>query len=260
MTPECSTYPPPPPPCEPPPPRPFRLECVIVCANYSDFLAYTLIENKILFDDLVVVTSPEDRRTQRLCEYRHVRCISTDTLETRWRKMCKGKGINVGLESLKLDGWVLHLDADIALPPLTRHLLAKADLDPTHLYGADRQNVPNHHEWTKFISSPRLQHEDECWLHMNQFPMGTRVAIHGYNGYIPLGFFQLWNPHASGIYRYPEGHETAAREDTKFALQWERRQRSLLPEVVCYHLESEKAPHGSNWDGRKTREFGPDAK
>lgn len=53
-----------PPPCEN---RPYKLEAVIVCENYADFLAYTLLENKIFFDNLVVVTSPEDKRTRRLC-------------------------------------------------------------------------------------------------------------------------------------------------------------------------------------------------
>jgi hypothetical protein len=91
---------------------------------------------------------------------------------------------------------------------------------------------------------------------MDQFPMGTRVAIHGYNGYIPLGFFQLWHPQASGVSQYPEGHDTASHEDTQFALLWPRKRRALIPEIICHHLESEAAPHGTNWDGRKTREFG----
>ncbi len=237
------------------PAKAMKLEAVIVCDQYSDFLAHTLPENRILFDRLVVVTSPEDKETRRVCEYWHVQCVQTDALETRWGRFCKGAGINEGLKALDKDGWVVHLDADIALPPLTRKLLELADLDKSFIYGCDRVMCKSFAAWQEFRSNPRLQHENEVWVHMNQFPFGTRVAINSFGGYVALGFFQLWNPSASGISLYPEGHTTAAREDTEFALNWTRNKRALLPEVVAYHLESETAPMAANWAGRTTKPF-----
>ena len=236
---------------------PFRLEAVVVCVNYGDILAHTLPDNRILFDRLVVVTAPEDKETRRVCEYWHVECVQTDVLESRWGRFCKGAGINAGLEKLAKSDLVVHMDADIVLPPLTRKLIEGGRLDRSHLYGCDRVMCRSFVDWAKFRCEPRLQHEDECWIHMNQFPFGHRVAIHSYGGYIPIGFFQMWSPSVSGIFSYPEGHTTAAREDTKFALQWPRAKRSLLPEVIAYHLESEAAPMAANWSGRTTRRFGP---
>lgn len=41
------------------------------------------------------------------------------------------------------------------------------------------------------------------------------------------------------------------------ALQWDRRKRALIPELLVAHLESEAAPTGANWEGRTTARFGP---
>lgn len=236
---------------------PMKLEAVIVCDRYADFLAHTLPENKILFDRMVVVTSHEDKETQRVCEYWHVKCLQTDVLESRKGKFCKGAGINAGLAELDRAGWVVHMDADIALPPLTRILIEGADLDKSFLYGCDRVMCRSFDDWVKFRTKPRLQHENQVWMHMDQFPFGHRVAINSYGGYIPVGFFQMWSPSVSGITAYPEGHNTAAREDTDFALKWARSKRALIPEVIAYHLESEKAAMAANWAGRQTKPFGP---
>ena len=57
---------------------------------------------------------------------------------SRWNQFCKGAGINEGLSRLDQDAWVVHLDADIWLPPQTRLLLENANLDPCMIYGIDR--------------------------------------------------------------------------------------------------------------------------
>jgi hypothetical protein len=238
-----------------PEPVPFKLEAVIVSDKYSDFLAQTLSSNKFLFDRIVVVTSYEDTETRKLCEFLHVECLPTDVLESRKGKFCKGRGINVGLDALSKTGWVVHMDADIYLPPQTRLLLQNADLDPTHLYGIDRFIVRGFEEWAEFQSKPRLQHEAETYVHLNAFPLGTRVMHIHNGGWVPIGFFQLWSPSGSGVYSYPEGHTNAGREDTLFSQQWPRRRRSHLAEIIGYHLESHDARNASNWSGRTTAPF-----
>ena len=104
-----------------PPAGGFKMEAVVVCDHYSDFLRCTLPANKHLFDRIVVVTSAEDRDTQRICEFHHVECVRTDALNARWNKFCKGAGINEGLARLDRDAWVVHLDC--------RYLAAAADAD-----------------------------------------------------------------------------------------------------------------------------------
>lgn len=247
---------PPCPPCPPPPVDTQQLEAVIVCDHYADFLQQTLPHNKFLFNKIVVVTSYEDKATRRICEYNHVECIPTDVLEARKGKFCKGSGINVGLEALSMKDWVVHLDADIYLPPQTKLLLELASLDPNNIYGIDRFIVKGFPAWQEFIERPRLLHEDETWVHMNSgFPVGTRVMHRHQGGWMPIGFFQMWNPIASGIDRYPEGHTDAGREDTLFAGLWPRSKRAFIPEVVGYHLESDDAGKASNWSGRTTAPF-----
>lgn len=242
----------PPPPCEP---RPFKLECVIICDRYHDFLRHTLPHNKFIFDKLVVVTSPEDKETRRMCEFHHVECVVTDLLQSRWKKFCKGAGINEGLRKLSLCDWAIHLDADIWLPPQTRILLERANLNPHMIYGCDRFNVKGCRAWNEFLDAPKLQQEANTYIHLDAFPVGTRIMLDRGHGYIPIGFFQLWNAGASGIKAYPEGHTDAGREDCLFAMNWQRGLRGFLPEIVAYHLESEDAKMEANWAGRKTSPF-----
>ncbi len=233
----------------------FKIEAVVVCDHYHDFLAQTLPYNKYLFDKLVVVTSYEDKATRRMCEFHHVECIPTDVLEARKGKFCKGAGINIGLNALQKNGWVLHLDADIYLPPQTRIILQRANLDKSLVYGIDRFIVRGTKAWDKFREVPQLQHEDETWIHLGAFPLGTRVMHYGAGGYVPIGFFQLWHPETSKVFVYPEGHSTAAREDTLFLSAWPRAKRGFIPEIIGYHLETEDAVKASNWSGRKTAPF-----
>ncbi len=93
----------------------MKLEAVVVCVNYSDFLAWTLPNNKTFFDNMVVVTSSKDLRTQKLCEFWHVKCVVSDVCYESGAEFDKGKMINVGLKALDGVGWVVHLDADPGL-------------------------------------------------------------------------------------------------------------------------------------------------
>jgi hypothetical protein len=239
------------------PDRDFYIECVIVCHKFSDFLCHTLPNNKGLFDRIVVVTSPEDKATQKLCEFHHVECVRTDRFQTAENRFCKGAGINEGLARLSKKGWVVHMDADIWLPPQFRLLLANANLDTSMVYGIDRFSVLGAAKWNEFIEEPKLQHECGSYIHTHNsgFPLGTRVMQSGMGGYVPIGFFQLWSPAGSGILVYPEGHTDAGREDVMFGNLWSRAHRGFIPEIVGYHLESETAPMGVNWSGRKTKRF-----
>ena len=65
----------------------------------------------------------------------------------------------------------------------------------------------------------------------------------------------MWHPLTSNITRYPEQHSDAGRTDMLFAQQWPRSKRSLIPEIVGYHLESEDASMAANWKGRQTLPF-----
>jgi len=238
----------------------MKIEAVTVCVNYGDFLAHTLPVNKKFFDNMVVVTDPKDEKTQQICKYYHVRCVKTDSFYIGDAVMNKGMGINDGLATLDLDDWVVHMDADIVLPPRTRELLHKIDLDPKCIYGIDRLMCTSYEDWIEFLSNPEVQHVQEVFVFGNAFPLGVRIAKTDMDGYVPIGYFQLWNAQETGIKRYPVIHKSVARSDMLHAMQWTRRQRVLIPEIFGIHLESEEAPGGANWRGRQTRRFGREPK
>ena len=233
------------------------LEGVIICVEYSDFLASTIIHNKQYFDDLVVVTSTTDEATRNLCEHMYVKCIQTDCFYENGDKFNKAKGINVGLAALSKKDWVIHLDADIYLPPLTRSILERIDLNPEFIYGIDRMMCPSYQEWQKYLEAPKPIHEGWIYVHPTRFPMGVRIAEYMNKGWEPIGFFQMWNPSVSGVFDYPDQHGEADRTDVLFCKKWPRNKRQFIPEIISIHLDSEKEDNGmgKNWAGRKTKPF-----
>jgi hypothetical protein len=240
----------------------MKVEAIVTCVGYADFLPHTLMLNKPQFDKMLVITSPEDKATPRVCEYFRVPYHITDAFQSRWGTFCKGAGINEGLDKLDKDAWVCHMDADIALPPNTRECLERADLDQSMIYGIDRVECKSYESWARFIGSPEPNVQGNGFMiHTTHSPfqLGTRVAFGHDGGYIPIGFFQLWHPESSGVKQYPEGHGDAGREDSHFATQWPRSKRGFLPEITAYHLESELAEMCVNWKGRVTKPFSVDS-
>lgn len=230
------------------------LEAVTVCYNYSDFLEHTLPENLQHVDRMVVVTHPSDQKTKDLCQRYGVDCIETEVFHDGGDKLNKGRAINLGLSHLKHDGWLLHLDADILLPHRFRNMVAHAGIQEGNIYGADRLNCKSYDHWEKHKHKISPQHQ---WRYMvtppEEFPIGSRL-LHQEYGYCPIGYFQLW--HSRDKRRYPIHTGSAEHSDVLFAVQWSRNQRLLLPELFCFHLESERG-FGMNWQGRKSKPFGP---
>lgn len=233
-----------------------KLECVTVCVNYGDFLAWTLPFNKFHFDNMVVVTSTADVETQKLCEYWHVQCIHTDVC-FEGDGFNKGKMINAGLERLGGNAWVVHMDADIFLPPHFRDIVQAISLDESCIFGLDRMMCRDFAAWLQYFMAPKVQHENDIYVHPGPFDMGVRLSGRSHGGWFPLGYFQMW--HQGHTKRaYPTQHTSAARGDMQFATSFPREKRQLLPECIAIHLETSSEGMGANWNGRKTPRFGAD--
>lgn len=236
----------------------MKIDCVTICVGFSDVLAHSLPLNKRHFDSMVVVSDTKDVRTHNLCAHHHIRVVQTDHFYADQQAFNKGNGINGGLEALGAQDWICHLDADIVLPPRTRELLEKVDLDPAGIYGIDRMMCPSFEDWTKFVQTPTMQHTVNTFIIPEPFPIGPRVGKLDADGYVPIGFFQLWNAAQTGIGDYPAQHGTAGRSDMLHAMRWSRRNRHLLPEIIAIHLEGRLEPGVNNWRGRRADWFGPE--
>jgi len=273
----------------------MKIECITICVGYADFLREVLPHNLAHFDDYLVVTRFDDHATQLLCRELGVECRPTDLFDKGGDAFAKGRAIDWGLGFLRRDGWVCHLDADIFLPPMTRHWIEASEPDEQCIYGCDRVNCVGYDAWRQYLTgnyagnsrvgssgvagsnahsttqlphnsttssaSARpghlLQHRYHCLLTPPPFPLGSRLVLREQGGYVPIGFFQLW--HGRHGRRYPLRQGNAEHTDVLHALQWPRDKRQLLEEVVAIHLESEPSKMGANWSGRKTAPFGPDS-
>lgn len=242
----------------------MRIEAVTVCVNHADFLAETAPLNMTSLERLIVVTTPEDEETREVCRKHSLEVLLTNDCFKDGPGFAKGYMVEAGMRQLSTDCWHLHLDSDIVLPGHTKMLLSMAQLNTQKLYGADRLLCRNWDHWQQLKNSGWLNSfpDYQCRIHPPEgFSLGTRFA--GVNfGYVPIGYFQL--AHSDSIEHngfrqrgYPRKHGNAARTDVMYATKWDRNLRELLGELLVVHLESEPAPMGTNWDGRKTKKFGP---
>jgi hypothetical protein len=232
----------------------LRLEAVTACVGFDDFLDVTLALNHPHLDTMIVVTSHEDRATQKVAQKHGAICVQTDLLKKNGRGFNKGAAINAGLARFQYHGWRLHVDADIMLPDNFRRMLFNhTSLDPDCLYGADRIDVIGKPDLAALKSrlafSPQAAHGfliDPSRANA----MGARY-VDTLRGYCPMGFFQLWNARCQHTYPWSLG--TAAHDDVLFADQWPGTHRRHLPTAICYHLCAAPPAMGENWDGHRSQ-------
>lgn len=243
------------------------IEAVTVCVQYDDFLSVIIPYNLPMFDRWLIVTNSKDERTRELCRKWGLDCLVSDEGDGLDGEFKKGRLIERGLQQLSANGWRVHIDADICLPRRFRQLIDYARLDQDKIYGIDRVMVKGWDQWIKMKESGYLDGLEWHYSHSVAFPkgyeMGSRWAS-DLTGYVPIGFFQMWHSSQDqwrGIRSkpYPYLHNNACRTDVQHGLQWDRNRRALIPEIICVHLESEECKTGSNWNGRKTKRFGPES-
>lgn len=225
------------------------LEAVLVCNQYVDLLAVTVLHNLAHFDRLVVVTSDEDNDTPNLCEQFGVECIISTKMRThegrgikprRRGPFNKGAMLNDGFAVLSQRDWILVTDADIVLPENFRDHLEATELDIDLIYGCRRDNVT---DLKAFIKTP-----GDC-------PRSPELDAKGKEARnIGVGYFQLFNANADTFdereiaYNETWGH--AARSDREFA-------RGVFGKKSIKNLEWLRVLHlmpgeyRQNWKGRQ---------
>jgi hypothetical protein len=233
-------------------PESLRLEIVTTCVGFDDILDVTLTANHKQSDHYIVVTTHADRLTQKVAKKHSVTCVLSDLFFKNGRKFNKGAAINAGFDYFQYYGWRLHLDSDIMLPDNFRRVLFNhTHLERHCLYGCDRLNIVGSDNINKLIHAGNQQHHHGLLLGETEADgeLGHRL-VDSLRGYLPLGFFQLWNYKTQKPYPYSLG--TAAHDDMMFSALWTTQSRRHLPSVICYHLCPETPKVSQNWEGRKS--------
>lgn len=243
--------------------KPKIIEAVTVCVNYSDFLSVVIPYNLPMLDRWIIVTDPSDEETQELCRKYGLECLRTEDGKD-YGDFAKSRMIERALQHLSATDWHLHIDADIVLPRHFKQLIDIADLQKDIVYGVDRIMVKSWEQWEKLKATRYLEGGQYSFNHSINFPKGFEIGSRwgsSLTGWTPIGFFQL--AHISQIEwrgvrfkSYPRCHNSACRTDVQYGLQWDRKKRQLIPEIIVVHLSSEACANGTNWKGRKTKPFG----
>lgn len=233
-----------------------KVNCIITCVNYSDFLSITLPENIKTINNILVLTVPNDIKTINICKKYNVNYIATDIfyqkqkntniLKSIIRKLCcyhcvcqghcqykcfknrntvfqKSKAINLGIRSFPENSWILLLDADIIVPNKFKDTNLSI-LDKNTLYGTSRIIYKSQHDWLLKKNS-----KFDFWKFM--------------------GFFQLFNTESANFHKkyfgYNEKYNYANGGDYYFSKKWPI--KKLLDFYVVHLGET-----GENWEGRIT--------
>lgn len=212
-------------------------EAVTVSVDYADFLAETLPLLAKHASRIVVVTTALDTETHRVvARYPQAEVAVTDAFFREGAAFRKGAAINVGLDRLRQDGWVLHIDADIAL----LDPIPLANLDSKTLWTAPRLRVHGRTQWKQVC------HRDMQPLHLVEEPMQRHGQARA------IGYFQLWHA-PSHPYRYSESSPNAGHDDVLFSRQFH--ERGFL-DLFVYHLESDDSGTPRiDWNGRRSTRF-----
>ena len=201
-------------------------KAVIVCVDYSDFLAVTLPYNRHHFGDVHIVTSMSDEQTIDVAGDYNAHLWRTDLFYADGADFNKWRALEWALDSIGRDGWLCLMDADVLWPKSIQY-----DFEPGKLYSPMRRMfkdlakpIPQESEWTRYPI-----HRD-----VNEWA-GYSQIFHGSDHHLPA----------------PPWHETnwkhAGGADSFFQFQWEPASK-VRPPFEVLHLGED----GANWCGRVT--------
>jgi hypothetical protein len=230
----------------------LRLEAVTVSVGFDDLLEVSLQMNLPHLDTMIVVTSHDDNKTHKLCKKYGAFCVQTDLFRKNKRQFNKGAAINIGFGYWQYHGWRMYLDSDIVLPDNFRRVIFNhTNLQKSKLYGADRINVVGKANIDKIRKNGITpQFTNRCFVESGHAEKIGGRFVSMLHGYLPLGYFQLWNAKTQKAYPYSLG--SCEHDDTLFSALWPENQRELLPSTLVYHLCPRAPKWSENWEGRKS--------
>jgi hypothetical protein len=205
------------------------MKLLTVSVEYDDFLAITLPVNRKHFSRVLVVTTPDDRKSQQVAMDNDAEVYCTDAFYRNEASFNKGLAVEEGWDQIGRSGWLVGMDADIVLPDR----LPIRDIRPGFLYGAHR----------RMLADPRKLSTDLDWSVLQDMPFERAESE------IP-GYFQLFHAEDAALSIRPWvgiNWRHAGGYDSEFQGRWPRDRKKWLGfEVLHLGLP------GENWCGRTT--------
>lgn len=197
---------------------------LVICVDFSDLLAITLPYNRHHFKEVLVVTTPTDKRSQSVAEAWGANVYETNSFYEPGAIFNKWQPMEEGLDSMDRHGWICLIDVDILWPKT----LPDFELERDCLYGPGRRVMTD-----PFVTIPEDWSKFPAYL-----PNSKRIA-----GYSQI--FHADDPHL----REPPWHDTdwvhAGGADSYFQQRWPNCNRIRLP-FDALHLGEVAV----NWCGR----------
>lgn len=197
---------------------------LIICVDFSDLLAITLPYNRHHFEEVLVVTTPADKRSQRVAKNWGADIYETNSFYEPGAIFNKWNPMEEGLDAMSREGWICLMDVDILWPKI----LPAFELKPNCLHGPRRRVMTD-----TFATIP------DDWSHFPLYLPNSRLIA---------GYSQVFHANDSHLTK-PPWHETnwvhAAGADSYFQSRWPASKRIRLP-FDTLHL----GEVGVNWCGR----------
>lgn len=95
----------------------MKPRAILVSVNYGDLLGLTLPFNRHHFEEVMVVTTPEDKVTQDVAIANGADLHATNAFYDDGADFNKWKALEEGLTVFGRHGWLCLMDADIVFPP-----------------------------------------------------------------------------------------------------------------------------------------------
>lgn len=205
----------------------MNLRGITVCVNYADLLGKSLERWHTGLDRLVVVTSPADADTLRLCDRLGVETFATSIFYENGAKFNKGAALSQAIIRTRLRrnaDWLMTFDSDIVPPHNWRVQLDRHQPRPGGLYGAYRYQQPENAVEPLYDPARRMP---QGWV------LGFFMAFHATDPVLPADpLFDVCWPHAGNY-------------DTTFCRRWAKVDQHLTS-IPMVHLGEER----QNWVGR----------
>ena len=138
-----------------------KIEAIIICFRYLDYLSLTLPRTLEVFDHVIVVTLPNDP-VETYCKSLNsdkLTVISTNIMFEDGANWNKGAGIAQGLQYLKYNQFFCTIDSDIYLHSNFHSDFFNFAKDKEMAYGSRRFLLPTRKDFDDFVSEKTTEQD-----------------------------------------------------------------------------------------------------